>query len=113
MEFNNVWKLVTSYGHANHTIETLDRHVVNKVIEVTENEIVVMSEESKDGIERHLRREDFRYVWHLLSFRKSLFLDDIDPELRGRKAIIFAILAGAGIPNVSYRLGPLMLHLDK
>lgn len=113
MEFNNVWKLVTSYGHANHTIETLDRHVVNTVVGVNEDEIVVKSEESKEGIERHIRREDFGYVWCLLSFRKTLVLRDIDPELRGRKAIIFAILAMAGIPHVSYRLGPLRLHLDK
>jgi len=107
--FTSVWSHVTRYASHSKTIVTLDRRITNRIVQSSNIEIVVVSEASRTGHERHLRRGDFQLAWDRLVLRKSIGLDDIDPELRGKRAIIFAFLSK--VPGVKYTLRPLTIHL--
>lgn len=110
-KFNSAWAHITSYAKGHATIVTLDRRIVNQIVQTTNTEIVVISQASRNGHERHLKQGDFRFAWDRLVFLKSMTLNDIDPRLRGRRAIVFAFLSR--VPGVEYTLNPLTLHMHR
>ena len=110
-DFESAWKSIGIYARAHDKIETLEMHVINDIGKATSREVIVASHASKKRRHRTLSKEDFRYAWEMLVARDSIGLDDIDPELRGRRAIILAFLQK--VPDVEYSLKPLRLRLKK
>ena len=109
--FDSTWTSIKFYASHHGSISTLDKRIVNEIVQTTDEAIVVVSQASKHSNQRRLTRKDFLFAWDCLVSSKSLTLKDIDPRLRGRRAIIFAFLSK--LPDVNCTLNPLTLHLKK
>ena len=104
--FDEIWRELLSIVHSEEKIPTLVQKNVN-LIWSDNNKIIVQSVIT--GNPRYLTKDDFQLAWHKLVELGKLELNDIDPELRGRRSIIFAILER--LPNVCYKEKPLTLFL--
>ncbi len=88
----------------NKYIVTLVDKVKNKIYDINDYEIRVISEET--GNERTLKKKDFEYFWRILSEKGCIEkLDDL-PKLKGKRisAIIRAIFAE--LPYISVKPNP-------
>ncbi|MGQ4916066.1 MAG: hypothetical protein ACP6IU_15145 [Candidatus Asgardarchaeia archaeon] len=90
--FEEVWEYLKKIAKEEKTIRTLSRGSNNKILDVSDHGIIVLSESGK-GKERILYKTDFHYAWKKLVSKGTLTLEDIAPELHGKKAIILAFLA--------------------
>jgi len=102
--FEKVWQDILNIARSNKEIKTLVREKTNEIVNVFDVSITVKSKETRN--KRILPKMDFQYAWNSLMSKKIIRLQDIDPELRGRKSIIFAFLAR--LPYVNYETKPLL-----
>ena len=102
--FEKVWQGILNIAKSCKEIKTLVRKKVNGIVSVSDVSITVRSKET--GNNRILPEKDFQYAWGRLVQQKTIELQDIEPELRGRKSIIFAFLAR--LPYVDYETEPLL-----
>ena len=117
-EWPDVWKdirsVVSRIKNSGKEIRTLCRGYPNTVLEVTPSSIVVMSHRPLKKGEykpRRITEEDFQYVWsRLLEKGRIEGLNDI-PKVRGRRAIICAILAMLPYINGRHEKRRLILEL--
>jgi len=107
--FEQIWKTLTEYAKTNPSIETLVRRYINQIEEVDAESIVVRSMASRASKKRTLYKSDFRQAWNILVNKRSLVLSDIDPGLRGKRAIIFAFLSK--VKGITHSTEPLTLRL--
>lgn len=107
--FETVWTDTLAFVRAHKKIKTLDRENENDIINSCNTSITVQSKET--GVPRDLSKDDFQYAWDRLVTKRILMLQDIDPELRGKKSIIFAFLAN--LPYIHYTVRPLKLSLNQ
>lgn len=102
--FEKVWQDILSVARSRKEIKTLVLEKTNEIVSVFDASITVKSKETRN--KRILPKKDFQYAWDRLMLKRMIGLQDIDPELRGRKSIIFAFLAG--LPYVNYKIEPLL-----
>jgi len=102
--FEKAWQDILNIARSREEIDTLVRRKVNDIVKVFEASITVRSKET--GNNRILPKKDFQYAWNKLMQKRIIELQDIEPELRGRKSIIFAFLAR--LPYVNHEVKPLL-----
>jgi len=107
--FEKVWQDILNIARSRKEIKTLVREKINEIVDVFDVSITVKSKETRN--KRILPKKDFQYAWDRLRLKKIIGLQDIDPELRGRKSIIFAFLAN--LPYVNYEIKPLKIQLKE
>jgi hypothetical protein len=90
--FEEVWKDVQTVCKTRKQIETICQKSVNEIIEANSHVIKVSSHRSKKHKVRVIPKEDFEYVWEILSKEDVCTLDQIT-KIIGRRAITCAILA--------------------
>ena len=66
--------------------------VINDIVEVSDLRIGVISQKSKTHKTRFISKEEFAYVWKILSSQDIYTLDPIN-EIIGKRAVTCAILA--------------------
>ena len=91
-DFEFIWGFLKAYARRSKVIYTLSKKVENEIKSVTEDKIIVLSKEGK-GILREIYKQDFKFAWDKFIKSDLLTLDDLSPELHGRKAIVMAFLA--------------------
>jgi len=106
--FDDVWIDLLLVAEATE-IKTLVQKNVNLILDRKDSKITVQSVITKNP--RNLAKEDFKFVWEKLGKSKKLRLKDIDPELRGRRSIIFALLAQ--LEYIDYTTNPLTIILKQ
>lgn len=102
--FERVWQDILNVARSRKEIKTLVQEKINAIVNVLDLSITVKSKETRN--KRILPKKDFQYTWDRLRLKGIIGLQDIDPELRGRKSIIFAFLAI--LPYVNYKIEPLL-----
>jgi len=102
--FEKVWRDILEIARSRKEIKTLVQGKINDIVNVFDVSITVKSKQTKK--KRILPKKDFQYAWETLVQKKITGLQDIDPELRGRKSIIFAFLAS--LTYVTYETEPLL-----
>jgi len=108
--FEEIWKILTEYAKSNSSIETLVRRYTNQIEGVNAEKIVIKSLAPRASKKRTLSKSDFRQTWNMLVSKGSLVLSDIDPRLRGKRAIIFAFLSK--VKGITHSTKPLTLRLN-
>jgi len=76
----------------NEPIVTLCRNVKNKILEVTDSYVLLLSEKSRKKLPRKILKDDIGLAHRKLTRGEIYTLKDIN-EIRGRRAIECAILA--------------------
>ena len=104
LSFERVWEDILDYARSLEEVETLARKKTNEIVNVFDASITVRSKETRK--KRILSKKDFQYAWNRLLSKKAIVLQDIDPELRGKKSIVFAFLEG--LPYVKCEIEPLL-----
>jgi len=107
--FDEIWKDILTIARSQTEIRTLVRKFLNFIINVNESKIVVQSKNTENI--RNLLKDDFQYAWEKLVQYRKIILNDIEPELRGRKSIIFSFLEK--LDYVDYKIKPLTLLLKE
>ena len=105
--FNKVWRDILTIARSRTDIHTLAQKKLNLILPGNNSKIIVQS--LATGNPRNLLKEDFQYAWKKLVEKGKIVLTDIEPELRGRKSIIFAFLGN--LRYIEYKTKPLTLQL--
>ena len=90
--FEDVWLDIQATMKTEKQIRTICQRSVNDLIEISPNGIKVSSHRSKSGKVRLISKDDFKYVWEILSKEGVYTLHDLT-RIIGRRAITCAILA--------------------
>ena len=108
-DFDSAWYDIVSELKKKKFLYTLSKKTRNDILKVADDYIVVSSEKPLHGDrkKRIIRKDDLRFAWGILENKRFLELQDIEPELRGRKSITLAILSQ--LPYISYETKPLII----
>lgn len=104
--FTNTWAAIIRFAESKSFVSTLSRGNDNE-IRPGDGAIEVRNLDTNEW--RELDKADFRFAYDVLWEKDRLTLDDIEPELAGRKSTVMAILAKAlkldydGRPLTVYR----------
>ena len=90
--FNDTWNAITRFAESESVVSTLS-HGNDNEIRVDSGAVQVRN--LNTGEWREIDKEDFRFAFELLSTQGELTLNDIEPELAGRKSMVTAILTKA------------------
>ena len=90
--FENAWNDIQYVLKKGMKIQTICQRSVNDIIEINPNSISVSSHRSKTGKIRCISRDEFKYVWDILSTRGVYTLHDLQ-RIIGKRSITCAILA--------------------
>lgn len=112
MSFEHVWQQILEIARTRKELRTLGRRgqwmgVRNKIVSVSENAIVVMSETTNRA--RKLTKSTFRRVWNALTIHRQITCRRDEEVLVPHQRIVMAFLAH--LPNVEYSYRPQTLHL--
>jgi len=106
-KFDEVWHDIIELARSDDEISTLVQKKLNYILRVDNEKIIVQSKATEN--QRELLKENFQYAWNKLIQFGKIVLNDIEPELRGRKSIIFTFLEK--LPYIEYKTKPLTLQL--
>lgn len=90
--FDEVWDQIRQFADSNTYVSTLSRGNQNE-IRLGDASIQVRNLNMDEW--RTIDREDLRFAFRILYENRELTLDDVEPELAGRKSMVVAILATA------------------
>lgn len=90
--FEQSWNDIVRFAESEDDVTTITMNNRNS-IERADGAIHVRNLETQKR--REVEKEAFRHAYRLLERNGELTLDDIEPELAGRKSIVLAILAAA------------------
>ena len=96
--FEDVWHDIQNIMKAEQKVQTICQRSVNDIIGVSPDGIRVSSRRSKTGKMRFISKEDFEYVWKILSSEGVYTLHGL-AQIIGRRSITCAILAK--LPSVT------------
>ena len=113
-DFERVWQRILEVARMKKEIKTLVHKVPNQIVSAREDAIVVSSKRTGYQKERELRKENFQNLWHTLTQRGQLNVDDIQKYYykqywQKQGCIMMAFLAHLG--NVKFSIRPLTLYL--
>ena len=99
-EFDEAWNAIVQYANGREEIFTLCRHIGNRIVRANGNEIVVISSRPISVLtERVLTKVNFQRAWNQLIRSGELYMNDLDPDLRGKRAIIMKLISV--VPGIS------------
>lgn len=96
--FEDVWHDIQDLLKIEQQVQTICQRSVNDIIKVGADGIRVSSRRSKAGKVRFISKDDFEYVWQILSTEGVYTLRGL-AQIIGRRSITCAILAK--LPNVT------------
>lgn len=106
-DFENAWIAILQYAESQSYVATLSHGNEN---EIRQGEDAVEVRNVKTDEWREIPREDFRFAYEILQEEGTLTLDNIEPDLAGRKSMVSAILARA--LDLEYDSRPLTVYLS-
>jgi hypothetical protein len=108
LSFEGAWQDILLVAKMKEAIPTLSQGVLNRIVEVTDRSITVVSERTEK--ERVLTKEMFRPYWEELVRKGSLnFVKDLkESDWIRRGAIIISFLAH--LAYIEYSLNPRILY---
>ena len=110
--FEDVWKDIQTILEPGETVCTICKESVNDIIKVTSSGIKVRSRRSKTGKERFILKDEFKYVWEILSKEGVDTLNGL-PRIIGKRSITCAILARLPYVEKECDKGRVSLRLKK
>ena len=109
--FEDVWHDIQIALKTKQPVPTICRTSVNDIIEVSPNGIRVSSRRSKTGKVRSVSKDDFKYVWKILSTEGICTLDNL-PKIIGKRSITCAILGKLRYIDAECDRGRISLKLE-